>query len=156
MKRIFITLILLVAVCAVQAQKISYIETTRSWHYVYDENGKKVHTISTSQGEASRKDIAHGGSLYGFFNTYLLKEYAEDIFPIQLCFAAHGKVALGIQVDRKYFLALLYKSCGYSQGSGGLGDAAFFIDDTNLNQPNHSNHSMNFSNVHNSVYCIIE
>lgn len=60
MKRIFITLILLVAVCAVQAQKISYIETTRSWHYVYDENGKKVHTFSTTQGTV----VAYSESFY--------------------------------------------------------------------------------------------
>ena len=35
MKRILIALALLMAVVAVQAQKISYIETTSSWHYVY-------------------------------------------------------------------------------------------------------------------------
>ena len=48
MKRILIALALLMAVVAVQAQKISYIETTSSWHYVYDEKGKKLHTFSVS------------------------------------------------------------------------------------------------------------
>jgi len=60
MQRILITLIMLLAFTAVQAQKISYIETTNSWHYVYDENGKKVHTISTSQGEI----VAYSESFY--------------------------------------------------------------------------------------------
>lgn len=51
MKRILTILMMLLTITAIQAQKISYIETTRSWHYIYDENGKKVHTVSTSQGE---------------------------------------------------------------------------------------------------------
>ena len=60
MKRILITLTLLIAAVSVQAQKISYIETTRSWNYVYDENGKKVYTFSTSQGEV----VAYSDSFY--------------------------------------------------------------------------------------------
>ena len=51
MKRFLIILITLMKVTVMQAQKISYIETKSSWHYVYDENGKKIHTFSTSQGE---------------------------------------------------------------------------------------------------------
>ena len=60
MKQILIIFMMLLAAMAVQAQKISYIETTRSWHYVYDENGKKVHTISTSQGEV----VAYSDTFY--------------------------------------------------------------------------------------------
>ena len=60
MKRILIILMTLLAATAIQAQKISHIETTRSWHYVYDENGKKVHTISTSQGEV----VAYSDTFY--------------------------------------------------------------------------------------------
>ena len=60
MKRILFILIMLLTVTAMQAQKISYIETTRSWHYVYDENGKKIQTISTSQGEI----VAYSESFY--------------------------------------------------------------------------------------------
>lgn len=33
------------------AQSISYIETTKSWYYIYDQDGKKIKTLSTSQGE---------------------------------------------------------------------------------------------------------
>ena len=60
MKRILFILVMLLAFTAIQAQKISYIETTKSWHYVYDENGKKVHTFSTSQGEV----VAYSDSFY--------------------------------------------------------------------------------------------
>lgn len=61
MKRILLSLIIiLLAVAAMQAHKISYIETTRSWHYVYDENGKKIYTFSTTQGEV----VAYSESFY--------------------------------------------------------------------------------------------
>ena len=60
MKRILIILAVLMAVMGLNAQKISYIETTRSWHYVYDEKGKKVHTFSTSQGQV----VAYSDSFY--------------------------------------------------------------------------------------------
>ena len=60
MKRILFILVMLLAFTAMQAQKISYIETTKSWHYVYDENGKKVHTFCTSQGEV----VAYSESFY--------------------------------------------------------------------------------------------
>ena len=60
MKRILITLIMLMAFTAIQAQKISYIETKSSWHYVYDENGKKIYTFSTSQGEV----VAYSENFY--------------------------------------------------------------------------------------------
>lgn len=55
-----ITLMMLMAFTAMQAQKISYIETTRSWHYVYDKKGKKIYTFSTSQGEV----VAYSDSFY--------------------------------------------------------------------------------------------
>ena len=60
MKRILITLMMLMAITVMQAQKISYIETTKSWHYVYDEKGKKIYTFSTSQGEV----VAYTESFY--------------------------------------------------------------------------------------------
>ena len=55
-----ITLMMLMAFTAMQAQRISHIETTRSWHYVYDEKGKKIYTFSTSQGEV----VAYSESFY--------------------------------------------------------------------------------------------
>lgn len=60
MKRILILLAMSLAIAGIQAQKISHIETTKSWHHVYDDNGKKVHTFSTSQGEV----VAYSDSFY--------------------------------------------------------------------------------------------
>ncbi|WP_077195692.1 hypothetical protein [Prevotella ihumii] len=51
MKNLLLTIALMLATVSMQAQKISYIETTKSWYYVYDDNGKKIKTISTSAGE---------------------------------------------------------------------------------------------------------
>lgn len=60
MKRILLILIMMMAFTAIQAQKISHIESTRSWHYVYDEKGKKIYTFSTSQGAV----VAYTESFY--------------------------------------------------------------------------------------------
>jgi len=60
MKNIILTIALLCAALGLQAQKISYIEVTKSWCYVYDDNGKKVYTFSTSQGEV----VAYSESFY--------------------------------------------------------------------------------------------
>ena len=34
-----------------QAQKISFIKTTNSWYYIYDDSGKKIKTVSKTIGE---------------------------------------------------------------------------------------------------------
>ena len=51
MKKLLLILALTCSVIGLRAQSISYIETTKSWYYIYDQNGKKIKTISTSQGE---------------------------------------------------------------------------------------------------------
>ncbi len=54
------------------AQTISHIETTKSWYYIYDQDGKKIRTISTSQGEL----MAYSANFYiikqgsAFYITY--------------------------------------------------------------------------------------
>ena len=84
MKRILLTLLtLLMAFAAVQAQKISYIETTRSWHHVYDENGKKVYTFSTTQGEV----VAYSDTFYivkhdSWYHTYDAKGHRIHTFAV--------------------------------------------------------------------------
>ena len=47
---LFILLMLTVS-GGLKAQSISYIETTKAWYYIYDQSGKKIKTISTSQGK---------------------------------------------------------------------------------------------------------
>ena len=51
--RIIITLafVLLLSGIYLQAQSISHIETTKNLYYIYDQNGKKIKTLSTSRGE---------------------------------------------------------------------------------------------------------
>lgn len=51
MKKFLFTLILLCCTTLVKGQSISYIETTSSWYYIYDQNGKKIKTMSTSIGQ---------------------------------------------------------------------------------------------------------
>ena len=51
MKKLLLFVVLLLSVANLQAQSISHIETTKSWYYIYDQNGKKIKTLSTSQGE---------------------------------------------------------------------------------------------------------
>ena len=51
MKIVFSILVLLFSVMGVRGQSISSIETTKSWYYVYDQDGKKIKILSTSQGE---------------------------------------------------------------------------------------------------------
>lgn len=50
--KLLITLSLMwFSIVNLQAQSISHIETTKNWYYIYDQNGKKIKTLSTSQGE---------------------------------------------------------------------------------------------------------
>ena len=50
--KLLITLSLMwFSIANLQAQGISHIETTKNWYYIYDQDGKKIKTLSTSQGE---------------------------------------------------------------------------------------------------------
>ena len=51
MKKLLLSLTLLLSGLTLQAQSISHIETTKAWYYIYDQDGKKIKTLSTSQGE---------------------------------------------------------------------------------------------------------
>jgi len=51
MKRLLLAIVLSFIVTGLKAQSISHIETTKNWYYIYDQNGKKTKTLSTSQGE---------------------------------------------------------------------------------------------------------
>ena len=51
MKKILTFFFLLLALLPVRAQSISHIETTRSWYYIYDQDGKKTKGLPTSIGE---------------------------------------------------------------------------------------------------------
>ena len=71
MKKMLLTLAVLICAIGVQAQKISNIESTKSWYYIYDDNGKKIKAVSTSIGElkgysANFYVIQQGSWIYTF------------------------------------------------------------------------------------------
>ena len=71
MKKTLIILVVMLGSLKSQAQKISHIETTNSWYYIYDDNGKKIKTVSTSTGElkgysANFYIIQHGTWIYTY------------------------------------------------------------------------------------------
>ena len=51
MKKLLLSIILLLSVANILAQSISHIETTKNWYYIYDQNGKKIKTLGTSMGK---------------------------------------------------------------------------------------------------------
>lgn len=75
MKKLFVILALLLSASGLRAQSISHIETTKNWYYIYDQDGKKIKTLSTSQGElkgySSSFYIIKQGS--AFYITYDVK-----------------------------------------------------------------------------------
>ena len=67
--RILLLTIMLCFAVGMKAQSISHIETTKSWYYIYDQNGRKIKTLSTTQGElkgysSSFYIIKQGSSFY--------------------------------------------------------------------------------------------
>jgi hypothetical protein len=45
--KLLITLSLMwFSIANLQAQSISHIETTKNWYYIYDQDGKKIKTLS--------------------------------------------------------------------------------------------------------------
>ena len=51
LKQLFLFFVLLFSGICVRAQGISHIKTTKSWYYIYDQNGKKTKALSTNIGE---------------------------------------------------------------------------------------------------------
>ncbi|MCH5175900.1 MAG: SLAP domain-containing protein [Prevotellaceae bacterium] len=72
MKKCVIVIALLLSGIGANAQSISHIEATGSWYYVYDQDGKKTNTLSSSIGElqgfCSSFFIVKSGSWYYIYN----------------------------------------------------------------------------------------
>ena len=72
MKTILIIISFFSAVVELKAQSISYIETTKGWYHIYDQNGKMIKSLSTDLGEL----VGYSSSFYiikqktGFYITY--------------------------------------------------------------------------------------
>ena len=86
MKKLLLSIVLLLSVaCSVfgrlqgkilQTQSISHIETTKSWYYIYDQDGKKIKTLSSTIGE-----------LQGFCSTFFVVKSGPWFF----IYDANGK-----------------------------------------------------------------
>ena len=78
-KKVF-TILLLMVTLAVQAQRqqISYIEETKNWYYVYDEQGKRI-------GGLSRSSV---GELKGWGSDFFVAKY----YSFYRIYDAKGKV----------------------------------------------------------------
>ena len=71
--RIFLIIaFLLISMTDLQAQSISHIETTKSWYYIYDQNGKRIKTLSSTIGElqgfSSTFFVVKSGSWYFIYD----------------------------------------------------------------------------------------
>lgn len=72
MRRLLIIIALIISFNGLKAQGISHIESTKAWYYIYDQNGKKVKTLSTTIGElqgfSSSFFIVKSGSWYFIYD----------------------------------------------------------------------------------------
>jgi len=72
MRKLVLFIVLLLSVSYLQAQSISHIETTKSWYYIYDQNGKKIKTLSSTIGElqgfSSTFFVVKSGSWYFIYD----------------------------------------------------------------------------------------
>ena len=78
MKRTVFSLLLFLLALVAQAQHISYIEDTKNWYYVYDEDGKRI-------GGLSRNSI---GELKGWGSDFFVAKY----YSFYRIYNAKGKV----------------------------------------------------------------
>ncbi len=72
MKKLLLSIVLLLSVANLQAQSISHIETTKNWYYIYDQDGKKIKTLSSTIGElrgfGSTFFVVKSGSWYYIYD----------------------------------------------------------------------------------------
>ena len=61
MKKLLLSILLLLSVASLKAQSISYIEAKSNWYYIYDQDGKKTKALSCTVGE-----------LQGFSSTFFI------------------------------------------------------------------------------------
>ena len=72
MKKLLLSIVLLLSVANLQAQGINHIETTKNWYYIYDQDGKKIKTLSSTIGElqgfSSTFFVVKSGSWYYIYD----------------------------------------------------------------------------------------
>ena len=83
MTRKLFTILFLLLAMAVQAQRqqISYIEETKNWYYVYDEQGKRIGGLSRSSvGELKTMNVSDVGEIVGVSNSTITSRKGSWIF----------------------------------------------------------------------------
>ena len=72
MKKFLVIIAPLCPVIGLIAQSISHIESTKSWYYIYDQDGKKTKTLSSTIGElqgfSSSFFVVKSGSWYYIYD----------------------------------------------------------------------------------------
>ena len=72
MKKLLVIMAMLLSVAGLKAQSISHIETTNNWYYIYDQDGKKTKTLSSTIGElqgfSSSFFVVKSGSWYYIYD----------------------------------------------------------------------------------------
>ena len=72
MKKLLIIMVLLLSVAGLKAQSISHIETMKNWYYIYDQDGKRIKTLSATIGElqgfSSSFFVVKNGSWYHIYD----------------------------------------------------------------------------------------
>lgn len=78
MRKLIVALGLFIGTLAMDAQNIGHIEQQGSWYYIYNQAGKKTHTLSASSGVlagySSTMFILRNGSWYYIYNAEGRKE----------------------------------------------------------------------------------
>ncbi len=86
----FLLFLFLLTSLSTSAQKISYIEATSSWYIIYDQNGKRIRSFSTSQGRL----VAYTSTFYiiqqgkSWYYTYDIEGHRLHSFSV----AATGEI----------------------------------------------------------------
>ena len=89
MKTILIIISFFSAVVAVKAQSISYIETTKGWYNIYDQDGKMIKSLSSGLGQ-----------LVGYSSTfYIIKQKTGFYITYDVCGKQLHTFSIGIVGD---------------------------------------------------------
>ena len=94
MKKLLIIMVLLMSFTGLKAQNISYIETTKNWYYVYDQDGKKIKTLSSNIGElqgfCATFFVVKKGSFYFIYNAKGVRIQTMSVYTVGKVLSVSG------------------------------------------------------------------
>lgn len=106
MKKLLLSIVLLLSVAGsacgrlqgknLQEQSISYIETTKNWYYIYDQDGKKGETLSSTIGElqgfSSTFFVVKSGSWYYIYDANGKKTKTLSVSAVGKVLSVYGEL----------------------------------------------------------------